>query len=135
MLLTREPQTPFGQLHPAEGCAEFPLLLRDEHWAELQQKATTGQRTIGQMIRQALGHYLAEVRDRRDANDRLDDSQPDRTDGHGVLTVMLQIPLSRLAELEALAAQRDTTASALIRHVVCFSFLSRSSGPQVPSKT
>lgn len=133
MLLTREPQTQFGQLHPAEGCAEVPLLLRDEHLAELQQQATSGQRTMGQLIRLALGHYLAEARDRCGADGRLDDDQLDLTDGQGVLAVTLLLPLSRLAELDAIAVRSATTTSALIRRVVCSSLI-RSQASQEPPK-
>ena len=127
MLLTRETTTTFGRLHPAERCVEFPLLLLDEHLAELEQKARSAQQTIGQMVRQALGLYLAGVRERCGTDDMWGDSHPDvPSDGVGALAVTLLLPMSRLAELEALAARRDTTASALIRRVVCSSLLGRS---------
>ncbi len=133
MLLTREPPTTFVPLHPAEGCVEFPLLLQDEELAELDQQARSAQRTIGQMIRQALGLYLAGVRDRCDAGGG-GDSQPDTpSDGPGVLAVTLLLPVSRLLELEAIAARGGTTAGALIRRVVWFSLHLRSPHQQPPN--
>jgi hypothetical protein len=129
MLSTRETQTTFGRLRPGERCVEFPLRLHDEQLSELNHRATTAQRTIGQMIRQAIGLYLAGVSDRCDGawyDSPLDVPFDD------ALTVLVLLPISRLAELEALAAQRDTTASALIRRVVCCFLLECSSGQQLP---
>ena len=120
MLLIRKPQTTFGLPHPSEGCVEFPLQLLDEHFVELEQKARAAQRGIGQMLRRALGLYFAGVLDRDLADGMCGDSQPDLPpDGSGVLAVTLLLPISRLTELESLAARRDTTASALIRRVIC----------------
>jgi hypothetical protein len=136
MLLTRETQTTSGRLHPAERCVEFPLRLLDEHLAELEQQARSAQRTIGQMIRHALGIYLAGVRERCGTDGMWGDSQPDTpSDGPGVLAVTLLFPVSQLAELEALAARCDTTASALIRRVVCSSLLLRSPHQQPPNES
>ena len=129
MLLTRETQTTFERLRPGEGCVEFPLRLHDEQLAELDHRARTAQRTIGQMIRQAIGLYLAGVRDRCDGT--WGDSPPD-VPSDDALTVPLLLPFSRLAELESLAVQRDTTASALVRRVVCCFLLECSSGQQLP---
>ena len=131
MLMTRGPLAAFGQRHPAEGCAEFPLLLLDEQWAELQQKARSRQRTIGQMIREALGRYLADEGDRGDAEGWHGDDHPDLTDGHGVVAVTLLLPLSLLAALEALAARRASTTTAVIRRVVCATLIGCQSGRQL----
>ena len=57
------------------------------------------------------------------------------SDGPGVLVVTLLLPTSRLAELEVLAARRDTTASTLIRRVVCCSLLRHPPGEQPPNET
>ena len=78
------------------------------------------------MIRQAIGLYLDGVRDRYGAEGLGGDSQPDMPSAAGTLAVTLLLPMSRVAELEALAAQRQTTASALIRRVICCSLLGRS---------
>jgi hypothetical protein len=124
MLLFREPPTALGQRHSAEVCAEVDLLLLDKDLGELQQKATSGQRTIGQMIRLTLGHYLAAMRDRCDADGGQDDAQHDMLiEGSSIITLMLLLPLSRMAELESIAARCDTTASVLIRRVVCSSLI------------
>jgi hypothetical protein len=119
MIMTRETQKMVEPLHPAEGCVEFPLLLLDEQLAELEGEAKSAQRTIGQMIRQALGDYLAGASKECGAGG-LGAFQPELVlDGSRVLAVTLLLPGSRLAELEALADQFETTVSVLIRRAVC----------------
>ncbi len=119
--------------HSQEGCVEFPLLLLDEQLAELERQATSEKRTIGQMIRQAIGLYLASKRDRC-GTDRRGDSLPDLPpDGAGVIAVTLLLPRSQLAELESLANQCETAVSVLIRRVVCCCLLPFSAG-QPPQK-
>jgi 6-phosphogluconate dehydrogenase len=71
------------------------------------------------MIRLTLGHYLAEMRDRCDADNGQDHAQHDMlTEGSSIITLMLLLPLSWMAELESIAAPGDTTEGILIRRVV-----------------
>ena len=136
MLRTREAHKTFVRLHAAEACVEFPLLLLDEHLAELEQKARSAQRTIGQMIREALGLYLAGRRDRCGTDGMGGGTQPDPpSDDPGVLAVTLLLPVSRLAELEVVAARGGTTAGALIRRVVCSTLLGRTSARRPPEES
>lgn len=135
MPLTCEPHAPLRRLLPGEGCVEFPLLLLDEHLIELEQKARSENRTIGQMIRQAIGRYVTGAVEPCGTDDKWADSQIDTPfDMSGALVVTLLLPVSRLEELKAIATQRDTTASALIRHVVCRFLLRRSSDQQLKNK-
>jgi hypothetical protein len=135
-LVTQQPQTTFGRFHPSDACVEFPLLLLDEELAELEQSARFAQRTIGQMIRQALGLYLTAVRDQCNDEDGWGDFQPDAPFvGPDVLAVTLLLPASGLAELEAVAARRDAPASTLIRHVIYFALLGRSTRQSPPNES
>ena len=79
---------------------------------------------VGQMIRLAIGNYLACECNRCDYDCewtcfRLGAS-PNESGG---IVVRLLMPISRLAELEVLAIQRETTPAALVRYVVCGSLL------------
>ncbi|HEV3439988.1 MAG TPA: hypothetical protein VG122_21655 [Gemmata sp.] len=135
MPLTSDRHAPLRRLLPGEGCVEFPLLLLDEHLTELEQKAMSEKRTIGQMIRQAIGQYVTRAAEPCGTDDKWADSQLDTpSDMSGSLVVTLLLPVSRLEELESIATQVDTTASALIRRVVCYSLLGRSSVQQLTNK-
>ena len=123
MLSTGDTQTKYG-VHPEAACAEIPVLFPDAELAVLEQKAAADGRTIGQMIRLAIGAYLAGGC-RCGADDRLD-AVPDSSN---VGEIRLLVPTSRLAELQALAARRGTTTDALIRRVVCHSIIGCSSRP------
>jgi hypothetical protein len=124
MLLKNDTRAAVAPPHSAEECVEIPLLLLDGELAELVQRARSAQASVGQMIRQAIGVYIARARDRCDAVDMWGDSQPDASsDEAEALTVTLLLPSSRLVELEALSAQQLITTRTLIRHVVCFSII------------
>jgi hypothetical protein len=127
MQLTRDPHAPTGPPHPAAGCVEFPLHLLDEHLTELERRAGSEKRTIGQMIRQAVERHLAGARETGDGHDSVGGFQLDvPPDGSGTIAVTLLLPVAQLAQLEALAARRATPTSALIRRIVCSSLLGRS---------
>ncbi|OWK39802.1 hypothetical protein FRUB_05692 [Fimbriiglobus ruber] len=88
------------------------------------------------MIREAIGLYLAGVRDRCSAEGLWANSEPDTpSDESDVHSVTLLLPVSRLAELDAHAASRDTTAGVLIRRLVCSSLLKRSAGERPPNES
>ena len=115
MILNREMPTKFGRLHPtAESCVEFPLVFLDEQSASLAQEARSEGRTIGRIIRLAIGLHLAGGCNRCNADcvsgDLRIDSPPD---GSGVVEETLLVSKSCLAELEALVSQSDATMGTL----------------------
>jgi hypothetical protein len=120
MLLKTDTQAAVARRHSQEGCVEFPLLLLDGDLAKLELIAKAEKRTIGQMIRETLGRYLAGACGECGAGGGWANSQPDLVpDGAGVLAVTLLLPRSQLAELESRANQCETAVSVLIRRVVC----------------
>ena len=122
--MARDTPTKVGQLYPSELCVELPLVLLDGQLAALAQKARTEGRTIGQIIRSAIGLHLAGGCNRCNADCVLGDLRVDSPpDGSGVVEVTLLLPTSRQAELEALASQSDTATGTLIRGMICCSLL------------
>ncbi|WP_020465588.1 hypothetical protein [Singulisphaera acidiphila] len=136
MILTCDISTKFGRLHPSELCVELPLILLDGQLAALAQKARSEGRTIGQIIRLAIDLHIAGGCNRSDVHRILGglriDSPPD---GFGIVEVTLLLPTSRLAELEALASQSDTTTGTLIRGMFCCSLLECSPIQQSPGES
>mgnify|MGYP001797798024 CR=1 FL=1 len=104
------------------------MVLPDQQLAAMNQRARSEGRTIGQMLRLAIGLHLARgcrccESDSGLGNPRIE-SPPD---GPGIVEVSLLLPSSRVSELEVLAARRDTTTASLIRRMVSCSLLECSS--------
>ena len=136
MLLKNDTQMAFATPHSASNCVAVPLLLLEQQLAELEQKARSAQRTIGQMIRHALDVYLAGTRGHRNADGRWGDAQYDTLpDGPDALEVTLLMAGSQLAELKSHANQCETAVGVLIRNVVCTLHLERSPGQRVPGES
>ena len=124
MFLTRDLQARFEGIHPAGACVELPLILLDGQLAALRQIAGSEWRTIGQLIRLTIAHHLTGRCNRCNSHCILGDLRTDSPlNGSGVVEVPLLLPTSRLAELETLAFQSDTTTATLIRGMVCCSLL------------
>jgi hypothetical protein len=128
MILRPDREANFGRLHRGEECVDLPLVLFDGQLAALGQIARSEGRTIGQMIRLALGLHLARECnccdfDRTSGEARIDSP----LDGPVAVEVMLLLPRSRMAALEALASRRGTTTGPLIRRVIGCSLLVGSS--------
>ena len=128
MFLSEDIPTTFGRLQPPESCVDVPLVLLDQQLAALNQRAQSEGRTIGQMIRLAIGLHLAHGCGCCESgwglgNPRIE-SPPDCP---GIFEVSLLLPSSRVGELEVLAFRCETTTASLIRRMVCCSLLECSS--------
>ena len=120
MILIRDLPTNFGRLDPSDLCVELPLVLLDGQLEALAQEAGGKGRTIGQIIRMAIGLHVGGACNECNADCILGDLRSDSPpEGSGVVEVTLLLPFSRLTELEAIAFQSDTTSGTLIRGIIC----------------
>ncbi len=124
MIMIRDIPTRLEELDTSDSCVELPLVLLDGQLNALAQEAGAKGRTIGEIIRRAIGLHLAGRCNRCNADCILGDLRIDSPpDGSGIVEVTLLLPRSRLAELETLASQSDTTTGTLIRGMLSCSLI------------